>query len=242
MLNTIPITQQLVDFSLYEGDFSRPLIIKLFKQRHQDIEDRRRSMPQKEFLESLSKYDKLIYQTHVKYMITFIIHFIIFIIMSLSLIFLLREHIQYATLFGVIVIMSLILILSYKTFKYRMIKKVLVDQIIEHDLYLFLKIANRAYYNQNTEQLIYNYQLINHIESSYDQFVIDKPKHFIDVSAIKDIDIRKRATKLAREYQLTRDNLAQYITLQINLIEQNKDIVASYLYNNDYIQALKQSQ
>lgn len=242
MLNTIPITQQLVDFSLYEGDFSRPLIIKLFKQRHQDIEDRRRSMPQKEFLESLSKYDKLIYQTHVKYMITFIIHFIIFIIMSLSLIFLLKEHIQYATLFGVIVIMSLVLILSYKTFKYIMIKKVLVNQIIEHDVYLFLRIANRAYYNQNTEQLIYNYQLINYIESSYDQFVIDKPKHFIDISAIKDIDTRKRATKLAREYQLTKDNLAQYITLQINLIEQNKDVMASYLYNNDYIQALKQSQ
>lgn len=236
---TIPITHQLIDFALYDGEFSSRHVKQMFYDRHKSIEQRRKTMNQSEFLSSLSKYDKLIYQTYAKSLGLILLHFFIFAIYLIIFITVIKISLSLLMSIFLTLLMVVFLILSYQYLKFKMIKKVMLNDIIEHDIHLFLRIANRAYYNKDTEQILFNYQLLSHEDSQYDQFVVHKLKKFIDASAIRNVHLRKEVSHSLEDKKLTRENLSQYILIQLDLIEKSKHIEPAFLYNGDYIELLK---
>lgn len=229
-MNQIPITQQLIDYAVYEGHLHSSQARTLFFNKYNEIEDKRKRLSSSDFFNSLSKNEKLIYKTNVQ---LFFIRLFITII-TISLFVLVYFKISHLMILPSILMVGLLAFIIDRFMSNIIIKNKLVNHIIESDLNLFMKIMNRTFYNKETNELRFNYQLFDYERSTYDQFIVNRPQFFKEITSFKDGELRKKLYYESQSKKLNRKQALEYISLQISLCD--LDYIPSSKQNNLYAQ------
>lgn len=236
-MNQIPITQQLIDYAIYDGHLHSSQARKLFFDKYNEIEDKRKRLSSSDFFHGLGKNEKIIYKTNVQ---LFFIRLLITVI-AISLLLLIYIKLSYAIFFSSIIIVLLLSIIIDRLSSNALIKNRLVHHIIKHDLNLFLKIMNRTFYNKEIDEIRFNYQLFDYERSTYDQFIVNRPQLFKEVTSIKDGELRKHVYYNSKNKCLNETQALEYIALQISLCDLNyqPSDEQNTLYGQDFIDYLK---
>ena len=216
-MNQIPITQQLIDYAIYDGNLNSSQARQLFFDKYNEIEDKRKRLSSSDFFQSLGKNEKIIYKTNVQ--LFFIRLLITFIAISLlAIIYFKLSHLIFFSSLIIILLLSIVIDRISQNF---LIKKKLIDYIIKNDLKLFLKIMNRTFYNKESNEIRFNYQLFDYNSSTYNQFIVKRPHLFKEITSIKDGELRKDVYYKSKNKGLNESQALEYIALQISLCDLN---------------------
>lgn len=163
--------------------------------------------------EDLSQKDTQMHKTYLISKLLFMVEFIVALLVPLIVV-------QSTISWGIVMMIVLICIELYRL---NLIKS-FMKNLINSELNFISSRLNRAYYKNQNDTIIYQYQLLNFHKSQYDQFVYNQIDTHVQIDAIPDKEIRKRALQLSRENQLDYDELIDYIKYCILLIDSHKSI------------------